>query len=34
MTSDGGGGNYSILTEKCGKTVDIFEFQTVCLFLQ
>jgi competence protein ComEC len=25
------GGNISILTEKCGKTVDIFEFQTVCL---
>ena len=33
LTSDGGG-NYSILTEKCGKTVDIFEFQAVCLSLQ
>jgi competence protein ComEC len=33
--SDGGGdSNYSILTEKCGKTVDIFEFQTVCLSAQ
>ena len=28
------GGNISILTEKCGKTVDIFEFQTVCLSSQ
>jgi beta-lactamase superfamily II metal-dependent hydrolase len=28
------GGNISILTEECGKTVDIFEFQTVCLSLQ
>ena len=28
------GGNISILTEECGKTVDIFEFQTVCLALQ
>jgi beta-lactamase superfamily II metal-dependent hydrolase len=34
LTSDGSSGNYSILTEKCGKTVDIFEFQTVCLSLQ
>jgi competence protein ComEC len=33
LTSDGGG-NYSILTEKCGKTVEIFEFQTVCLSSQ
>jgi competence protein ComEC len=33
--SDGGGdSNYSILTEKCGKTVDIFEFQTMCLSAQ
>jgi beta-lactamase superfamily II metal-dependent hydrolase len=28
------GGNISILTEECGKTVDIFEFQTVCLSSQ
>jgi competence protein ComEC len=28
------GGNISILTEECRKTVDIFEFQTVCLSLQ
>ena len=28
------GGNISILTEKCGKTVDIIEFQTVCLSSQ
>ncbi len=28
------GGNISILTEKCGKIVDIFEFQTVCLSSQ
>ena len=28
------GGNMSILTEECGKTVDIFEFQTVCLSSQ
>ncbi len=35
LISDGGGGNYSILTENCGKTVDdIFEFQRVCLSLQ
>ena len=27
-------GNISILTEECGKTVDIFEFQMVCLSLQ
>ena len=27
-------GNISILTEECGKTVDIFEFQTICLSLQ
>lgn len=33
LTSDGVY-NYSILTEKCGKTVDIFEFQTICLSLQ
>ena len=33
LISDGGG-NYSILTEKCGKTVGIFEFQAVCLSLQ
>ncbi|MFL6496472.1 MAG: MBL fold metallo-hydrolase [Nitrososphaera sp.] len=33
LTSDGGG-NYSILTEKCGKTVGVFEFQAVCLSLQ
>jgi len=34
LTSDGSSGIYSILTEKCGKTVDIFEFQTLCLSLQ
>jgi competence protein ComEC len=35
LTSDGSSGNYySILTEKCAKTVDIFEFQRVCLSLQ
>jgi beta-lactamase superfamily II metal-dependent hydrolase len=35
LTSDGGRGNYSILTEKCAKkTVDILEFQTACLSLQ
>ena len=34
VTSDGSSGIYSILTEKCGKTVDIFEFQTLCLSLQ
>jgi beta-lactamase superfamily II metal-dependent hydrolase len=28
------GGNISILTEECGKAVDIFEFQTVCLSSQ
>jgi competence protein ComEC len=28
------GGKISILTEECGKTIDIFEFQTVCLSLQ
>ena len=28
------GGNISILTEECGKTVNIFKFQTVCLSLQ
>lgn len=28
------GGNISILTEECGKTVDIFEFQTVCISSQ
>jgi competence protein ComEC len=28
------GGNISILTEECRKTVDVFEFQTVCLSLQ
>jgi beta-lactamase superfamily II metal-dependent hydrolase len=33
LTSDGDG-SYSVLTEKCGETVDIFEFQTVCLSLQ
>ena len=33
LISDGGA-NYSILTEKCGKSVDIFEFQAVCLSLQ
>jgi competence protein ComEC len=33
LISDGGG-TISILTEKCGKTVDIFEFQTVCLSSQ
>jgi competence protein ComEC len=26
--------NYSILTEKCGKTIDAFEFETLCLSLQ
>jgi beta-lactamase superfamily II metal-dependent hydrolase len=34
LTSDGSSGTYSILTEKCGKTVDTFEFQTLCLSLQ
>src|SRR5918999_2671928 len=34
VTSDGSSDTYSILTEKCGKTVDIFEFQTLCLSLQ
>jgi competence protein ComEC len=34
LTSDGGDSNYSILTEKCGKTVGVFEFQAVCLSLQ
>src|ERR687895_968501 len=34
LTSDGRSDTYSILTEKCGKTVDIFEFQTLCLSLQ
>ena len=34
LTSDGSSDTYSILTEKCGKTVDIFEFQTLCLSLQ
>jgi len=34
LTSDGSSGNYSILTDKCAKTVDIFEFQTVCLSVQ
>ncbi|MFL6309108.1 MAG: MBL fold metallo-hydrolase [Nitrososphaera sp.] len=34
LTSDGGDGNYSISTEKCGKTVGVFEFQAVCLSLQ
>jgi beta-lactamase superfamily II metal-dependent hydrolase len=36
LTSDGGGSgsNYSILTEKCGKTVNIFEFQAASLSQQ
>jgi beta-lactamase superfamily II metal-dependent hydrolase len=28
------GGNYSILTEKCGKPVDVSEFQTICVTAQ
>lgn len=33
LTSDGGD-NYSILTEKCGETVDISEFHMVCQTLE
>jgi competence protein ComEC len=34
LTSDGSSDIYSILTEMCGKTVDIFEYQTLCLSQQ
>jgi competence protein ComEC len=34
LTSDGSNSTDSILTEKCGKTVDVFEFQTSCISLR